>query len=89
MVVIFQIQLNTYSHPSRNITPMGTRTSNLEEPEVVSMEITNLPTGSHGLMVRKINPIYNLWFLGPYNLNIWDTENKKAIGLSYIPHFKG
>ena len=42
---------------------MGTRTFNLAEPKVMSMEMTNLTTGSHGVMVRKINPIYSLWLL--------------------------
>ena len=51
---------------------MGTRTSNLAEPKVISMEMTNLMTGSHGFMVRKINPIYSLWFLV-----IFDTQKIK------------
>lgn len=42
---------------------MGTRISNLAEPKVMSMEMTNLTAGSHGFIVRKINRIYSLWFL--------------------------
>ena len=42
---------------------MGTRTSNLAEPKVMSMNMKILTTGSHGFIVRKINRIYSLWFL--------------------------
>ena len=51
---------------------MGTRTPNLAESKVMSMEMTNLTTGSHRFMVRKINPIYSLWFLF-----IFDTQKIK------------
>lgn len=79
---LFRVQLNTTSHPGRNVTPLGTRTCSLTEPKIVAIEMTNLPTGSLGMMARESNPISIPWFLGPYNFSIWETENKMANGLS-------
>lgn len=86
---LFLVYLNTYSHCGRNVTCLGTRTSNLEESKVVGMETTNFPVGSFQVMVRKISPISSPWFLNPYNLNIWDTENKMVIGSLHILRFEG
>ena len=76
---LFQVRLNTTYHPGRNVTPLGTGTASLTEPTVVATEMANLPIGSLGVMAREINPVSIPWFLDPYNLSIWETENKMAV----------
>lgn len=45
----------------------------------MAIEMTNLPIGSCGVVARKINPVSSPWFPDPYNVSIWETENKMAV----------